>query len=69
MDESIDIDELQEIYQGMDTKGKKKMATAATQLLKIQKSFDHRSVLYAKDSKTQCVKEGSSVMCNVMSSK
>jgi len=42
MDDNTEIVTLQEIYQKMDTEGKKKMTTAAAQLLKVQKSFADR---------------------------
>ena len=40
MDEHIEIGELREIYQEMDPGGREKMAAAAAQLLKVQKSFE-----------------------------
>jgi len=40
MCEQTEIAELHEIYQEMDTEGREKMTVAASQLLKIQKSFE-----------------------------
>jgi len=42
MDGNTEIVTLQEIYQKMDSEGRKKMTTAAAQLLKVQKSFDNK---------------------------
>jgi len=40
MCEQSEITELHKIYQEMDTKGRKKITVAASQLLKAQKSFE-----------------------------
>jgi hypothetical protein len=40
MDIHTEITELQEVYQGMDAEGRKKMSQAAVQLLKVQKSLE-----------------------------
>lgn len=42
MCKQTEIAELHEIYQEMDTKGRKKMTIAAAQLLKVQKSFEEK---------------------------
>jgi hypothetical protein len=41
MCEQTEINELDKIYQEMDTEGRKKITVAASQLLKTQKSFEN----------------------------
>jgi len=42
MGDYTEIVTLQEIYQKMDTEGRKKMATSAAQLLKVQKTLNDK---------------------------